>query len=217
MKYAIGSKGLGFMPIVALLSVFTPAQYSDCSTLSSTETFCMSEKNQDSTSEPLARRVSTPKERAKMGSALLSLTDKPVRCTLEPSSEKKEERPPTVPDVVKTLAPGRKLFLVVKDLRTNVQPGVTYSLYLDLPDGASPQTAEAHFAGTVNFFNALVTGNPTKTSKSERFISFDVTQLVKTLSLKDKLKEKTTLTIVPDGQPVSASKPLIGEISLVEQ
>ena len=50
----------------------------------------------------------------------------------------------------------------------------------------------------------------------ERFTSFDVTQLVKTLSAHDKLTEKPSLMIVPDVEPVSASKPLIGEISLVE-
>ena len=37
-------------------------------------------------------------------------------------------------------------------------------------------------------------------------MSFDVTQLVKTLSSKDKLKEKPTLTIVPERQPVPASE-----------
>jgi len=218
MKHASGFTVFGFMRnVVALFSVLTLTQYSEGSTPSSTEISCMSEENPDRTSELLARQASNPKERAKMGSAPLSLTDKPVRCTLEPSPEKKEERPPTVSEVVKKLAPSRKLLLVVKDLRTNVQPGVIYSLYLDLPDGASPKVAEAHFVGSVNFFNALVTENPTKSAKSERFMSFDVTQLMKTLSSKDKLKEKPTLTIVPEGQPVSASKPLIGEISLVEQ
>jgi hypothetical protein len=68
----------------------------------------------------------------------------------------------------------------------------------------------------VIFFDPLVSENPTKVPRSERFTSFDVTQLVKTLSAHDKLTETPTLTIVPDVEPVSASKPLIGEISLVE-
>lgn len=219
MKHANGLTAFSLMRnVLALFSVLILAQYSEGSTPSSRETSCMSEaKNPGLTSELLAQRGSNPKERAKMGSAPLALTDKPVRCTLEPSSEKKDEHPPTVSEIVKKLAPSRKLLLVVKDLRTNVQPGVIYSLYLDLPDRASPQVAEAHFAGSINFFNALVTENPAKAARSERFMSFDVTQLMKTLSSRHKLKEKPTLTIVPEGHPVSASKPLIGEISLFEQ
>ncbi len=225
MRFAIESTASGFLRnVVALLSVLTLAQSSVSSTPGLAEISPMSQKNPDSTSGPIAQQTPKPRVRAKMEATSLSLKDKPVRCTLEPISKRpppaaatEQERSPTVPEMVKALAPDRKLLLVVKDLRTNVQPGVIYNLFLDLPDGASSQVADEHFAGSLNFFNAIVAEKPEKAAKSERFVSFDITDLARKLVADGKLKEKPVLTVVPDGKPVSRSKPLIGEVTLVEQ
>jgi tyrosinase len=152
-----------------------------------------------------------------MSTEHLDLSDKAVTAKLAPTPPKKGEQPVSLADVVKGLTGDRKLFLVVKDLRTNTQPGVTYSVYLDLPVGATPELTRKHYVGTINFFNASVARDPAKAAKSDRFQSFDVTKLVKTLSASGKLGEKLTVSVVPDDLPDLKSKPRIGELSLVEQ
>jgi tyrosinase len=43
-------------------------------------------------------------------------------------------------------------YLSVEDIEAEKNPGTVYGLYLNLPDGASPETAESHHAGNVSFF-----------------------------------------------------------------
>ena len=70
-------------------------------------------------------------------------------------TDKKDEKPLNLNDRVKGLPPEKRLRLIVKGLATDLQPGVVYNLYLDLPDGASGDKAKPHFVGTINFFNAM--------------------------------------------------------------
>jgi hypothetical protein len=164
-----------------------------------------------------APKSQSPKVRARMGSDHITLGQKPVTVELSSVPAPKGERALTLPETVRALASDRKLYLVVRDLRTNAQPGVTYSLYLDLPPRASPEAAQKHFAGNVNFFSATVTDDPAKAESSDRFVSFDVTPLLKALDADGKLKDVVTLTIIPDDTPAAAAKPWIGEVSLLEQ
>lgn len=135
-----------------------------------------------------------------------------------PEPGEKGERDPSLPEKVRGLAGDHKLYLVVTDLRTNVQPGVTYGLYLELPPNAAPEIAQMHLVGSLNFFAATVDDDPSNAGKRpDRFITFDVTSPVKALSAAGKLDESVTVTIVPDAAPASAANPLIGEIQLIEQ
>ena len=74
----------------------------------------------------------------------------------------------------------------------------------------------------INFFDAVHLADHSghggaAGQATDKFFSFDVTELFKRLHLNKQLRAKPTLTIVPAGQPASAAKPVIGEISLVEQ
>lgn len=122
---------------------------------------------------------------------------------------------------VQSLAEGRRLFLIVKDLRTERQPGVLYDLYLELPADAKGDKRKDYFVGSLNFFHAAGHGRHEQKQRAkkgaEKFLSFNITELAKKLHSQKILAEKATLTIVPAGQPAAEAKPVIGEIHIVEQ
>jgi len=117
--------------------------------------------------------------------------------------------------VVRSLTRGSRLFLIASALRTNEQPGVTYRVYLDLPNQASAREAARHLAGSLHFFDAGVAENDTgPTNKS---FTFDITSLAKKLGASRALHDHPTITIVPNGTPISRARPAVGEISIVRQ
>jgi len=141
-----------------------------------------------------------------------------VKVTLEAGPSAQGATSATFADKVKRLKPGRHLYLIVKDLKAELDPGVLYHFYLELPSGTSPERGRANFVGTIHFFDAVghdhssaATGDP------EKFFSFDVTALAKRLATARKLGEKPTLTIAPAGEPAADAKPVVGDISFVEQ
>lgn len=129
----------------------------------------------------------------------------------------KEEKSASLVERVKKLGAARKAYLVVGDLRTNTQPGVTYSVYLNLPSEARPEVAAKHHVGTINFFNATIDPDKSSKTKPDRFQSFDVTSLLKALAVTDNLGDEITVAIVPDGVPVPEAKPRIGCLTLIER
>jgi len=157
------------------------------------------------------------KERARAQTVPVELKDKPVTCRLVPVPEKTGAPSPPLPEIARQLQPGRKLVLVVGDQRTNVPPGVIYRLYLDLPVDVAPDAREAFLVGRLNFFNATTADDPLKAPKSERFVSFDVTPVTKALSAQGRLKSESTVTIIPDATPTQGSRPIIGQIKLIER
>jgi tyrosinase len=115
--------------------------------------------------------------------------------------------------------PEHKVFVVLKGLSSEVQPGVLYDVYLQLPQGTAPKEGGGYRIGTLSFFD---TGHGDHTAvgagAEAKFVSFDVTALVATLAGKKMLDtRKLNLTFAPVGQPAAAAKPVIGEISIVEQ
>jgi hypothetical protein len=143
----------------------------------------------------------------------------PVSVSLEPLPDPDGTKPFSLTARVKTFAAGRRFYLIVKDLRAAAQPGVLYHLYLELPSGATRAKKDAHHVGVVNFFNAVRHGGhgaePGK--GSQRFLRFDITDLVKTLQTGGVLRDQPIVTIAPAGQPAAAAKPVIGEVTIVEQ
>jgi hypothetical protein len=112
------------------------------------------------------------------------------------------------------------MYLVLRNMRAVDQPGVLYTLYLDLPEGTSPRNGAAYRVGTLNFFDAVDPGDHADgmhTPMESKFRSFDVTALLQKLRNRGALSAKPTLTIVPHGTPAAAAQPIIGEITLVEQ
>lgn len=113
-----------------------------------------------------------------------------------------------------TLKGGRSIYLIVKELSAQIQPGVIYHLYLDLPSGAKPARNDAHYVGTLNFFNAPFDGSA---PRSDFFFSYDITPIARKLRERKLLAGQTTLTVSPASAPDAGSAPTIGRVELVEQ
>ncbi len=148
---------------------------------------------------------------AEAASQTLALGRGPVRLELEHIATNKNR---LLSDELNALGTERSLYLVLKDLQTNAQPGVLYDVYLDLPESASTNEANDNYVGTINFFNADHAHTGTA---SHKFYSFDVTEVARKLQSKGGAPEKPTVTIAPAGEPAETAKPVVGQVSLVEQ
>lgn len=107
---------------------------------------------------------------------------------------------------------GRSIYLVVRGLQAEEQPGVLYNIYLDLPAGTKPRKDDPHYVGQLNFFNSAYAG-----SASDFFLSYDVTSVVRNLRGRKLLGARTTITISPAGTPENGAVPSIGRVELLEQ
>lgn len=116
---------------------------------------------------------------------------------------------------VRYLRPGRRLFLVLEDLYTQVPVEVIYDVYLNLPSGAGAKQALAHWVGDLNFFDALDHKHDHNAGPS--FVSYDVTDKAQALLVKRQLGPNAVVTFVPAGIPAAGTRPQIGQVSIVEQ
>ena len=139
-------------------------------------------------------------------SAGVALGAGPVTVTLAPATGK------ALSARVASAGEGRKVYLVAKGLGADEPPETIYQIYLGLPQGVAPDPAAIYYVGSLNFFNAVGVGR-----SDPRFLSFDVTALLKTLQSRNSLGDNTTVTIVPANTPRVSAKPVIGEVALVEQ
>jgi hypothetical protein len=120
--------------------------------------------------------------------------------------------PPSVP----APHPGQKVFLVLSNLSTDVQPGVLYQIYLEAPSTGRGGAPQAYPVGSLNFFSAMSAMGGMKMGGS-RARSFDITDLATQLAAQGRLEASPTVSFVPLGKPVSQAQPLIGSISLAIQ
>ena len=106
----------------------------------------------------------------------------------------------------------RKLYLVAKGLGTDQPPETIYQLYLGLPQGTAPNPNGPYYVGALNFFNAVRRGAEAG-QPDPRFLSFEVTSLLKTLRTGNALGDNATVTIVPAASPCASARPVIAEIA----
>ncbi len=156
---------------------------------------------------------SAPDSRIKMlavASVPMKLGPGPVTVTLAPASAAEET---TLSATLKALKPEEHLYIVLRDLKASVPPGVLYDVYLDLPQGAHPKPEDPHIIGTLNFYNSVgvSAGNP------GFFFSFDITDAAKSLQAHNLLNSRTVITISPSGTPASSPEAVVGRIELVKQ
>jgi len=111
----------------------------------------------------------------------------------------------------------RRLYLVLNDFKATAQPETLYRVYLDLPDNASTDPLNSNYVGSFNFFAAVPHGDDHDHADTARSISFDITDVAADLDAKGQLKAEHTVTIVPAKTPFAEAKPVIGNISFVEQ
>jgi tyrosinase len=116
------------------------------------------------------------------------------------------------------LPENRRLYLVLSDVKADDQPEALYRIYLDLPgDGAPSDPVNSHYVGTFNFFAAVPHGDDHAGHNVSRSMSFDITDVAANLDAKSLLKSQPVVTIVPSNEPAANAKPVVGDISFVEQ
>lgn len=136
-----------------------------------------------------------------------------VRIPLRPASATASGEGPLV-SRLNALKRGRNIYLVLRGLHADVQPGVLYNVYLDLPAGAKPEQNDPHYVGLLNFFNSAYEGSA---DKSDFFLSYDITSVAKKLCARKLLGEHTTVTISPANTPEGNPAPTINRVEVVEQ
>ena len=141
----------------------------------------------------------------------VKLGAEPVAVTLAPPAAGK-----ALSARVASVGENRKVYLVARGLGTDEPPETIYQIYLGLPPGVAPDPNGIYYVGSLNFFNAV--GRSAEAGHADpRFLSFDVTALLRSLQSRNSLGDNTTVTIVPAGTPRASAKPVIGEVTLVEQ
>ena len=148
-----------------------------------------------------------PETLATSAGAPVTLGAGPVTVTLAASAGK------ALSARVASVAPDRKVYLVAKGLGTDAPPETVYQLYLGLPPGTVPSPDSPYYVGALNFFNAV----GRSAGSDPRFLSFDVTSLLKSLHSQNALADNATVTIAPAGKPRAGAKPVVNAISLVAQ
>jgi len=118
---------------------------------------------------------------------------------------------------VASVGEGRKIYLVVKGFGTDEPPESVYQVYLGLPRDAAPSPDSVYYVGTLNFFNATRGASAEAVRSDPRFLSFDVTDLLRMLQSRHSLADGTSVTIVPAGKARASAKPMLGDIALVSQ
>jgi tyrosinase len=143
--------------------------------------------------------------------AEVPLGPSPLQLRFKPAPELRE---PFAAHIAKLAPEKQRIYLVIKKLRADVQPGVVYEVFLDVPQGRSPREAREHQVGVINFFHFA--GHEHQEG-APGFFSFDITEVVKNLHERKLLQAEPVVSIVPRGQPAANAKPVVGEISIVEQ
>jgi hypothetical protein len=141
----------------------------------------------------------------------IRLDHMPARVILKSTRENEK-----LSDRMAILRGGQRLYLLLKGLQCTSQPGVTYHLYLDLPEGASPSPEDVHHIGIINFF-AAGSSDKAVNMAAESWRSFDITELVDKLAARKLLTDTTTVTIVTFRKPEAGSNPIIDSMVLVAQ
>ena len=115
------------------------------------------------------------------------------------------------------LPENRRLYLVINKFKADAQPDAIFRVYLDLPDSPPADPVNSHYVGSFNFFAAVPYGDDHDHADTARSISFDVTDTAADLDAKGLLKAEHSVTIVPSKPPAPDAKPVVGDISFVEQ
>ena len=123
---------------------------------------------------------------------------------------------------VEALAPGRQIYLVLKEMHADPKTTAAYGVYFDLPNGAIPSGgSDPHFVGALPFMRGHVHGTQ---------MAFNVTKTLVKLNENKMLGAKeSTISIIPNLMPVAgagakkdlpgaaSTAPMIGQIALIER
>lgn len=144
----------------------------------------------------------------------IALSNRATRVVLADHDTREAER--GLDNHVRELPTGRRLYLILKNLKAAQPPGVLYHVYLDLPENATPVKSDPHHAGVLNFFGATALPDSERPQEGA-FRSYDITALVKRLHVHKLLSDPSTVTIIPSTNPAENARAAIAQIEIVEQ
>ena len=157
-----------------------------------------------------------PRTRARVATAV-QLTTTPVKARLLPPPSAAAGLGDLV-SRVRSLSGNRRLYLVITKLSAQAPPGTLFNIFLELPGDTPGADAEANKIGSIHFFDAVPHGgHGTAAGSAQKFFSFDITDLAKRLVSEGRLTATPTLTFAPADQVEADARPVVGEITLVEQ
>jgi tyrosinase len=158
----------------------------------------------------------TPTTVAKTEGGPLILGAEPVRASLQATAAPAAGVAPLAGRLA-ALPESHRLYLVIDNFKADAQPDTLYRVYLDLPDGPPSDPVNSNYVGSFNFFAAVPHGGDHDHGDIARSISFDITDIASNLDAKGLLKAQHVVTIVPATPPAGDAKPVVGDISFVEQ
>ena len=114
-------------------------------------------------------------------------------------------------------APPAQVYLRLEDVTADGPAGVTYRVYLTVPDG-DPATDDAHYVGLAAFFGVEQTRNPDNEHGGLR-LGFDITDLYRRLQAEQRWNDRVSVTfvaqyVVPAERPVPLPS---GEVAAAQQ
>lgn len=129
--------------------------------------------------------------------ATSSLHDGPIRLGAEPSHIRLgDDALENVAKWARGAGAAGRIYLVLDQIRAKRQPGVLYEVFVSATDGG-PQTPDsAHLVGHFNLFE-----------RQQPFLSFDVTERLEGLAVRDLRSRKLVVTIQPAVEPGSSGRP----------
>lgn len=115
--------------------------------------------------------------------------------------------------------PGKRTYLVLRNLHTWSQPEVLFHVWVAPADGPTRMDA-AHYAGNIHFFDAQFHDHgqqPLDLALGDNFYSFDVTPILERFR-RQRITTPNALRVIiaPAGRP-SGGEPMVGTIELIRQ
>ena len=97
--------------------------------------------------------------------------------------------------LAETASPVSRAYLRLEDVTAPAPVGVTYGVYLDVPNG-EPATDDAHYVGVAAFFGIEETRDPDNEHAGMR-LAFDITDLYHRLNAEGRWNDQVSVTFVP--------------------
>ncbi len=117
-----------------------------------------------------------------------------------------------ITETLQSLAPDQKVYLILRDLRADAQPGAVFNLYLDRSPGTLPPSPDrSRYVGTLNFYAAA------PPASGGHQVSFEVTSQLAALRVRGEILATIGVTVATESTPAPGSRPTIGSIELVVQ
>ena len=130
----------------------------------------------------------------------------PVEVTLSPRDT---SRPLSAR--LRAMAGEERVFLVVRDVRTNTAPNGLFQVFLQLPANATAATRPQYHVGYINFFDA--SGGMGQNGQHGATFRFDITDLVRRLSAARAMEGSVRVLVQPaGGTTLGGARPVIGDI-----